>query len=172
MTFAMNPSLHAVHVLLLTAWSGSVSAPIAKRTQLLFGDPLPSIDSAAGVPALFANFVGTSKSSDFPETYISAVSPKAFSDRSAIAGLDAPRGNLWDLPVLAMEVSTHAQVLRLRRAIPLLANIAMKRFAFPQHRQCRHSELVISELSSLPAYTSVVATPMTLLPSAYNSRPK
>ena len=34
----MNPSLHAVHVLLLTALSGA----IAKRTQLLFGDP-PSL---------------------------------------------------------------------------------------------------------------------------------
>ena len=46
MAVAMNPSHHAVHVLLLTAWSGSVSGAIAKRTQLLFGDPLPSIDSA------------------------------------------------------------------------------------------------------------------------------
>ena len=45
MTVAMNPSHHAVHVLLLTAWSGSVSGAIAKRTQLLFRDPLPSIDS-------------------------------------------------------------------------------------------------------------------------------
>jgi hypothetical protein len=89
MTVAMIPSLHAVYVLLLTAWSGSVSGPIAKRTQLLFGDPLPSIDSAAGVPVLFANFVGTTKSSDFPETYISAVPPKAFSDRSTIALLNA-----------------------------------------------------------------------------------
>ena len=32
----MNPSLHAVHVLLLTALSGA----IAKRTQLLFGAPI------------------------------------------------------------------------------------------------------------------------------------
>ena len=37
-----NPSLHAVYVLLLTALSGSVSGAIAKRTQLLVGDPLPS----------------------------------------------------------------------------------------------------------------------------------
>ena len=79
---------------------------------------------------------------------------------------------VWYLPVLAIEVSTYAQVLRLRRVIPSLASNAMERFAFPQHEQCRHSECVISELNSLPAYTSVVATPMTLPPSAYNSRPK
>jgi hypothetical protein len=82
-------SLHAVHAPSLTAWSGAVSGPIAKRTQLLFGDPLPSIDSAAGVPVLFANFVGTTRSSDFPETCISAVPPEAFSDRSTIALLQA-----------------------------------------------------------------------------------
>jgi hypothetical protein len=68
-----------------TAWSGTVSGAIATRTQLLFGDLLPSIDSATGVPVLFANFVGTTKSSDFPETCISAVPPEAFSDRSTIA---------------------------------------------------------------------------------------
>jgi len=32
--------------------------------------------------------------------------------------------------------------------------------------------LLISELNSLPAYISIVDTPMTLPPSAYNSRPK
>ena len=46
-----------------------------------------------------------------------------------------PCGNLWDLPVLAIEVSTHTQVLRLRRAIPSLANIAMGRVAFQQTQQ-------------------------------------
>jgi len=56
-----------------------------QREMGLFGDLLPSIGSAAGVPVLFANFVGTTKSSDFPETSISAVPPEAFSDRSKIA---------------------------------------------------------------------------------------
>ena len=46
---------------------------------------------------------------------------------------------------------THAQVLRLRRAIPSLANIAMEHFAFPQHRQCRHSVWGGTELDCLPA---------------------
>ena len=34
---------------------------------------------------------------------------------------------------------THAQVLRLRRAIPSFANNALAHFTFPQHRQFRHS---------------------------------
>jgi len=139
-----------------------------KREMGLFGDLLPSIGSAAGVPVLFANFVGTTKSSDFRESCISAVPQAAFSDRSTIELFDALAEIFGISRLLAIEVSTHAQVLRLRRAVPSLANISMEHFAFPQHRQCRHSVWVISVLDRLPAHTTAVATPMTL-PSSVES---
>ena len=50
---------------------------------------MPFLPSAhlAPLPALFAHFVGTTKSSDFPETTIPDVSPYAFSDRSQALGM-------------------------------------------------------------------------------------
>ena len=46
--------------------------------------PLPSTDSADSEPlSLFACFFGTMELSDSPETYMSALWPRAFSDRSA-----------------------------------------------------------------------------------------
>ena len=52
------------------------------------------MDTATGVPALFALFVGTTSSFHYPESYIPAVPPKAFSDHS-----QQPEG--------CQEISTH-----------------------------------------------------------------
>ena len=64
--------------------SGTVSGVTASRTYLLFGDLLPSMDSATGVPALFAHFVGTTKSSEFLLAFMSDFPLEAFSDRSVL----------------------------------------------------------------------------------------
>ena len=61
-----------------------MSGVTASRTYLLFGDLLPSMDSATGVPALFAHFVGTTKSSEFLLAFMSDFPPEAFSDRSVL----------------------------------------------------------------------------------------
>ena len=64
--------------------SDTVSGVTASRTYLLFGDLLPSVDSATGVPALFAHFVGTTKSSEFLSAFMSDFPPEAFSDRPVV----------------------------------------------------------------------------------------
>ncbi|RLT20430.1 MAG: hypothetical protein DWI29_03870 [Planctomycetota bacterium] len=61
-----------------------MSGVTASRTYLLFGDLLPSMDSATGVPALFAHFVGTTKSSEFLSAFMSDLPPEVFSDRSVV----------------------------------------------------------------------------------------
>ena len=61
-----------------------MSGVTANRTYLLFGDLLPSMDSATGVPALFAHFVGTTKSSEFLSAFMSDLPPEVFSDRSVL----------------------------------------------------------------------------------------
>ena len=61
-----------------------MSGVTANRTYLLFGDLLPSMDSATGVPALFAHFVGTTKSSEFLSAFMSDLPPEVFSDRSVV----------------------------------------------------------------------------------------
>ena len=81
----MSTSLHAVHVdSQSVTGSGTVSGVTATRTDLLFGDLLPSMDSATGVPALFAHFVGTTKSSEFLSAFMSDLPPEVFSDRSVL----------------------------------------------------------------------------------------
>jgi len=81
----MYTSLHAVHVdSQSVTGSGTVSGVTANRTDLLFGDLLPSMDSATGVPALFAHFVGTTKSSEFLSAFMSDLPPEVFSDRSVV----------------------------------------------------------------------------------------
>ena len=81
----MSTSLHAVHVdSQSVTGSGTVSGVTANRTYLLFGDLLPSMDSATGVPALFAHFVGTTKSSEFLSAFMSDLPPEVFSDRSVL----------------------------------------------------------------------------------------
>ena len=81
----MSTSLHAVHVdSQSVTGSGTVSGVTANRTDLLFGDLLPSMDSATGVPALFAHFVGTTKSSEFLSAFMSDLPPEVFSDRSVL----------------------------------------------------------------------------------------
>ena len=54
------------------------------------------MNSATGVPVLFAHFVGTTKSSDCPETFMSAVPPEAFSDRS-----QRSKNVLWEISGLS-----------------------------------------------------------------------
>ena len=53
-------------------------------------------------------------------------------------------GNLWDLPVLAIGVSVHAQGLRLRRTGRRLANCVLARVAFPHKPQGLPTKVVIS----------------------------
>ena len=81
-------------------------------------------------------------------------------------------GNLWDLPVLAIGVSVHAQGLRLRRTGRRLANCVIVRVAFPHKPQGLPTKVVISELNTWPTHTPVVATPVALLRPAYNSGPE
>ena len=81
----MYTSLHAVHVNSQSVTgSGTVSGVTANRTDLLFGDLLPSMDSATGVPVLFAHFVGTTKSSEFLSAFMSDLPPEVFSERSVL----------------------------------------------------------------------------------------
>ena len=61
-------------------------------------------------------------------------------------------GNQRDLPVLAFGMSTHAQVLRLRRVRRCLAHCGSDDVAFPLSGQDRHTEVMISELNSWPAF--------------------
>ncbi len=129
---------------------GTVSGARAWRAAFPLSDPLSSTDSAAGVPGLFVRFAGTMGSSDFPRACMPAVPPAAFSGRSSVPW---HVGNPWDLPVLALEVFTHAQVLRLRRVVQPLANNATTHVAFPTTSQGRHAKGMISELHSWPACT-------------------
>ena len=98
--------------------SGTVSGATKSPAAFPLGAPLPSTDSAAGVPVLFVRFAGTMGPSDFPRASMPAVPSEAFSGRS---NLPEQVGNSWDLPVLATGVSTPAQGLRLRRAATRLA---------------------------------------------------
>ena len=132
---------------------GSVSDVHANAPSLPFGDLLSSTGSATAVAALFARFVGTTKSSDFPSAFMPAVPSERFSDRPrgrprTTRGTDGiSRGS-------ALGVSRHAQVLRLRRAGALLANSAEAPCCLPQPPQRGHTGLMISELNSWPACTS------------------
>jgi hypothetical protein len=100
------------------AWPGTVSGAGPAKQEFPLVDPLPSTDSAAAHrPALFARFVGTTRSSDSSGTCVSGVRLAAFPDRPASKGSGRPRG----LPVLAPGASTHAQGLRLRGARQPLA---------------------------------------------------
>ena len=81
----MYTSLHAVPVdSQSVTGSGTVSGVTVSRTDLLFGDLLPSMDSATGVPVLLAHFVGTTKSSEFLLAFMSDLPPEALSDRSVL----------------------------------------------------------------------------------------
>jgi len=89
---------------------GSVSgARFAGRVPL--GQPPFLTVSAAGIPALFDGFAGTTGLSDFPRSFISGVTPwRSLSGPPP----DHSDGQAWDLPVLAHGGSEHAQVLRPR----------------------------------------------------------
>ena len=85
------------------------------------------MDSAAEVPVLFVRFAGTMGPSDFPSACMPAVPPEAFADRSKVP---QPLGNSRDLPVLALGMSAHAQVLGLRRVHRFLASNGIDDVAF------------------------------------------
>jgi len=90
-------------------------------------NPLSSTTSAAGGPALFGGFAGTTGLSDFPRSCISGLRP-----RPSLSGPpgDRPDGRSWDLPVLAHGDPVHAQVLRPRRVRRQLAHDAAGDVAF------------------------------------------
>ncbi len=129
---------------------GSVSETQTCPPSLPFGDLLSSTDSVTAVAALFARFVGTTKSSDFPPAFMSAVPSERFSDRPRDRPEANPR-NRWDLPVLAFGMSTHAQGLRLRRVRSHLACSGALDVAFSLTLQDRHTGVVMSELNGWPA---------------------
>ena len=64
-----------------------------------------------------------------------------------------PDGNQQDLPVLAPGVSTHAQGLRLRRAVTRLAMNRRVPCCLPPSGQLGRAKRVISELNTWPACT-------------------
>jgi len=78
----------------------------------------------------------------------------------------------WDLPVLALGMSTHAQGLRFRRVRRYLADTGSDDVAFSKSGQDRHAEVMISELNSWPAFPLADATPAVLPLPAYGPRPK
>ena len=67
----------------------SVRGAYKNASSLPFGDLLSSTGSATAVAALFARFVGTTRSSDFPTACMPAVPPGAFSGRSESCDLEA-----------------------------------------------------------------------------------
>ena len=73
-------------------------------------------------------------------------------------------GNRWDLPVLAFGISTHAQVLTLRRSRPRLARGGAGVVAFSLSEQDRPTEVMISELHGWPALPSPPMLTPTALP--------
>ena len=130
--------------------------------------PLPSTDSAADDPALFARFVGTMGPSDSLKTCMSGYGtclPRP-------SPTDNRRGSLQGLPVLAHGVSTHAQGLRLRGVHKRLAINIAHDVAFPLSGQSRHAEGMISELNGWPARTPVNASPAVLPSPAHDSGPR
>ena len=93
-------------------------------SAFLLVEALSSRDSASSLAAFFD---GTMDSSEFLSAFMSDFPSETFSDRSidAIARwLWHKNGNQQDLPVLAIEMSTHAQGHRLRRVRNCLANAA------------------------------------------------
>ena len=64
-------------------YPGTVSDARTCVTAFPLGGPLPSTDSAAGVPVLFVRFAGTMGPSDFLLAFMSALPSETFSDRSA-----------------------------------------------------------------------------------------
>ena len=82
-------------------------------------------------------------------------------------------GHFRDLPVLAIGIVSHAQVLRLRRVHERLADDDARGVAFPLSGQGRHTEVMISELNGWPAKPSRrTLRPDTLPRPALRGRPK
>ncbi len=78
--------------------------------MFILAESLSSTDSAAGlVPALFVCVDGTTDSSDFRLAFMATLPAGRFAARAGAVPL--PPGNQPALPVLAIEISTHAQVL-------------------------------------------------------------
>ena len=112
--------------------------------------PLPSTTSAAADAALFGGFAGTTRLSDFPRSFISGVRPQP--SLSGPPG-NRPDGRAWDLPVLAHEDSTHAQVLRPRGARRQLAIALPPVLPSADLKASAPRTKILSRLNS-PAYVS------------------
>ena len=138
--------------------SGSVSGARRACSAFLSAESLPSADSAdASAAPLFADFAGTTDSSDFLPAFMSALPPVAFADRSTDhsrcpAGhwswkqTGSPGSRAWSFQ--ACPGSSTPPCRRDAR------HIAVDGVAFPQTPQGRHTEWVISELNGWPACTS------------------
>jgi len=99
---------------------------------------------------LFACFVGTTSSSDFPAAYMSAVPPWAFADRSdSLESETAGISRFSRLEFSDMHRFSDS-------AVPLGHSPwnAIARVAFPQTLQGRRTKRMISELNGWPACTS------------------
>ena len=77
---------------------------------LPFGDLLPSANSAAEVPALFACVAGNTKSSDCPSAFMSAVPSERFADRPCRLPSGAVQGTDGISRFSRLECLRHARV--------------------------------------------------------------
>ena len=151
------------------AVSGAVSGAWPTDQGFPWVDPLPSTDSAAaGWPALFARFVGTTRSSDSPGTCVSDVGLAAFSDRPSPPTVEGIPG---------VSRFSRMELSRMHRVSDSAASVdgspsAVRGVAFPLSGLGRHAEVVISELDGWPACPPVNASPPASRPRAHDSGPR
>ena len=109
------------------------------RFAFLAIPPLPSIDSAAGSPALFANFIGTTSESDFSSPFIIGVSSSP-SRCGPPAGTRAD-GQAGDLPVPVQGACVYARFYD-HAGSPERLRWRTQTSCLPLHRQRRHPDKV------------------------------
>ena len=138
---------------------------------LPFGDFLPSTDSVAAVAVLFARVVSNMKSSDFPSAFISALPSERFAERprtpSGSRGAEGiSRFSRFGFPRMHRFVDSAVSAT-------ILPTSDRGDVAFPLSGQGRHTEVMISELSSWPTLPPARTLRTTLLPSSHlRRRPK
>ena len=76
----------------------------ASQPQLCMAHSLCSVDSAAVIAALFADFIALTEDSDFLESFVIGLRRFAFPTRTSSTG----SGRLQDLPVPEQGISAHA----------------------------------------------------------------
>ena len=129
---------------------------------------LPSTDSAAGTPALFARFAGTMNPVRLPSNVHvgrtaggpSPTVPRRYPARKLL-GSPGSRA-------VSFHACTGSSTPQRQKAAR--ANVAFH-VAFPSWEPGRHAEGLISELHGWPACTPVMATPATSRSPAYDSGP-